>query len=498
MRRYLTAHLAVYLATLPFFLLFGSGGTPAQELGSLDESVVPVILSIERRGPNAAGVVEDVTVLMGSGTGFVIDAGILVTNCHVISGEPCAAPPKTSSDDTAAEEEEKSDEEPDIWIPNGGTDRDQRLPATVLWFSRHYDLAVLEVPGLARPPLPISDVEPGKGAKVRALGYPGMAEVHKNMEILAELEALKLDRKSVEFAVERAKRMISKFNLESSLTEGIVERIVVSSWNGKAPEFSILQHRADIAHGNSGGPLLNACGEVVGVNTQGVAARQGIIGTDYFYSSHAAALIQGLKEAGDERGKAIAFKAVSVPCVPSTPGPVGGIDTMWLASAVGLSALLAVFALFRRPRQIVVQEIREISKRVLSRPVDPHRHTSSPAPQPGLQTSPRAGPGWTLSGIDSKGLPVRIDLDEATLADCHGNLVVGRTPALCDHVIDDAATSQRHTRVTLVSGQVFVEDLNATNPTQVDDQPLSPFTPRPIVAGSKVMVGKIRLELRRR
>ena len=368
----------------------------------------------------------------------------------------------------------------------------------MLWFSRHYDIAVLEVPGLDRPTIPISDVEPGKGDKVWALGYPGLAELHKKMEILAALEALKLDPKSVAFKVERAKLMVSKFNLESSLTEGIIERIVVSSWNGKAPEFSILQHRADIAHGSSGGPLINACGEVVGVNTQGVAARQGITGTDYFYSSHAALLVEGLREAGDVRGKAIAFKPVTTPCVPPALGPVGGIDTVWLAAAVVLSALLAVFALLRRPRQIVVREIREISKRVLSRPVEPNRISPSPRPQPPPPPGPKTGPGWTLSGIDSQGLPVRIGIDEAALAGSHGNLVIGRTPVLCDHVIDDATTSQRHTRLTLDGGQVIVEDLDATNPTQVDGRPLTPFTPRPIAAGSTVTVGNVRLELRRR
>ena len=67
------------------------------------------------------------------------------------------------------------------------------------------------------------------------------------------------------------------FGLEQTLTRGIVSavnRIVPgSTWSVREP---MIQTDAAINHGSSGGPLVDRCGRVVGINTAILPDAQGI------------------------------------------------------------------------------------------------------------------------------------------------------------------------------------------------------------------------------
>ena len=67
----------------------------------------------------------------------------------------------------------------------------------------------------------------------------------------------------------------SPFGLEGSITAGIVSALdrTIEAPNGYAIDGAI-QTDAAINHGNSGGPLLDAAGEVIGVNAQ-IASESG-------------------------------------------------------------------------------------------------------------------------------------------------------------------------------------------------------------------------------
>ena len=69
----------------------------------------------------------------------------------------------------------------------------------------------------------------------------------------------------------------SPFGLAGSMTTGIVSalgRTIQESTTGNYPIPDIIQFSAPINPGNSGGPLLNAAGEVVGINTAGIENSQ--------------------------------------------------------------------------------------------------------------------------------------------------------------------------------------------------------------------------------
>jgi S1-C subfamily serine protease len=70
----------------------------------------------------------------------------------------------------------------------------------------------------------------------------------------------------------------SPFGLSGSLTEGIVSNL---SQSGSAPGSSLIQTDAAINPGNSGGPLVNAQGQVIGVNNSIESPVNGNVGIGF-------------------------------------------------------------------------------------------------------------------------------------------------------------------------------------------------------------------------
>ena len=89
-----------------------------------------------------------------SGSGTVITAdGHILTNHHVIAGSRHLLVVSEFSREPQAAEEE------------------------VVWESSVKDLAVIRVPGLALPPVPLFSGELRKTAQVYAMGYPGVSDM---------------------------------------------------------------------------------------------------------------------------------------------------------------------------------------------------------------------------------------------------------------------------------------------------------------------------------
>jgi len=114
----------------------------------------------------------------------------------------------------------------------------RRLKGTVVGRDPRVDLALVKVEGEKFPVLPLGDSEAVKvGELVLALGHP--------------------------------------FGLDQTVSLGIVSR-KGAPLLAAAPGFDFIQTDAAVNPGNSGGPLVNMAGQVVGVNT--MAARDGSIG----------------------------------------------------------------------------------------------------------------------------------------------------------------------------------------------------------------------------
>jgi len=64
---------------------------------------------------------------------------------------------------------------------------------------------------------------------------------------------------------------------------------------------------------------------------------------------------------------------------------------------------------------------------------------------------------------------------------------------LTDHGGDEGGVSRRHARIFVQGTQVFIEDLNSTNYTYVNQQKLTPGQPHPLSNGDEVRLGRVKL-----
>ncbi len=178
----------------------GSEQRPKGSVAWVADRLLPSVVSIKVTRGNQ----------VGTGSGFVIEGGYILTNHHVV------APAK----DGAAL---------GVTFHNG-----KKAPATIVGSNPTYDIAVLEPQGVSNlNPAPLGNSDNlVVGDRVVAIGSP--------------------------------------LRLAGTVTAGIVSAldrtVVAGGQGGQASYINAIQTDAPINPGNSGGPLVNMRGKVVGVN----------------------------------------------------------------------------------------------------------------------------------------------------------------------------------------------------------------------------------------
>lgn len=184
------------------------------DIAAASRSVVRVVL-ISSSGGKVS--------LVGHGSGFAVGPDLIVTNAHVVA--PLA------QDQTL---------KVGIVPPQGQTGWFAKVAA----FSPRNDLALLRLSETGKlTPATLFSGAVTDGEDVYAVGYPG------NVDLAQGLNPADL----------------------MSPTEPVKTRGSVSSGRSSR-DFDTILHTAPIGAGNSGGPLLDACGRVVGANSFGTEA----------------------------------------------------------------------------------------------------------------------------------------------------------------------------------------------------------------------------------
>ena len=228
----LLAAVAVVMCALPHLAAAQDSSSANQSLSDLVDSDLQPVNSTKALKTSEQSVVRVLVVYrgyggvpldtVGMGSGFVVAPGYIVTNYHVVE-----VPPEASS--------------ADIYIVPHKDSGATYQPVQLVKKWVEGDLALLAAPGLKVPPLKLY-LTPYKNERVVTMGYPDVTDHLLNRSGTALLEPA-----------------------DAYVTQGSIA--LFASTNPDGSRVETLFHTAPINHGNSGGPLLNECGQVVGVNT---------------------------------------------------------------------------------------------------------------------------------------------------------------------------------------------------------------------------------------
>jgi len=198
----------------------------SQSVESLVERVAPSVVEIlvtgygpvDNSGTSETGLVVGPQRSMGSGV--IVDAdGYIITNAHVVAGAKVVRvllPGRPSPAPGAPRQTSMSSR------------RGTSVDARIVGVARELDLALLKIERTGLPPLPLGDYSGlRQGQLVLAFGSPE--------------------------------------GLQNSVTMGVVSAVARQPDPDRPMIY--VQTDAPINHGNSGGPLINVAGEIVGINT---------------------------------------------------------------------------------------------------------------------------------------------------------------------------------------------------------------------------------------
>jgi S1-C subfamily serine protease len=458
----------------------------------------------------ALGKPDDKGMIYGStGTGFVIsNDGLIMTNNHVIASEPLVA------------------DHPYSYIvlrKVGG--RIFAYRATFVAQDPDVDLAVIRCPELKATPFQFLTAPLKEFQDVYSLGFPAVSDLGlfkdqsgKEDENAYIRIALIVDQKLTEKGVkslditdifqdskasangEFTSQLLQDF-VTPTCPSGKVEKLRNAQWGSKVVPF--IQHSCDIRGGNSGGPLINGGGQVVGVVGDGYKLGQ---------------------ESGPHAGEAtkLAVQTIQVEKFLQTSGITGCdiTDKAWtppiiskvnivpiiIAAALAVVVALAAFliTLFKARRKTGMTDLLESlkSKGVTSGTKllsyiggRPGHESSLSRPPNGLAPG---GNGWKLDVRTSAGKTFRIPISEGMFTNNGSRLVLGRSGELCDLVVEDETVSRQHADIRKNGKGFEVADRNSSNGTAVNGVFIrKPFELIPLKPGDTLTVGNVKLDFNR-
>lgn len=399
----------------------------------------------------------------GQCTGFVIAPETVATNNHCVTEDPAG-----------------QTEVAYVGVVLGQSFEDGTLyDADILWRTHWHDLAILRVPGLDNPPIPLAIGELKQGEPVWAVGFPGVAELFADLQLVPKVSG------------------------------GVVSYVGPGRHRQDEEAMrTMVQHDASIHKGNSGGPLINACNQVVAVNTYGLGVIQlaedlgGEIPQGVNYGTHASVLGEHLRESLSS----VTFLGVESSCVPELAGidvglPNEAIFGIVAAVVVAIAALSWSFYSHARLRY-AIRDMGHSASRVVRSMSRSVRVDRGPSPRGGAPNSPpplSAQQGWAMTGRDGEGVRVELRFRESEIqAAGDEGLVIGRQRSLSDLIVADASVSRRHAALHMAGSDIVLVDLNSKFGTSVDGRKLKPYgTPVRLREGTEVRIGDVAFTVRR-
>lgn len=353
-----------------------------------------------------------------------------------------------------------------LFVVESGAAAESRRAAAVVHAYPDEDLAVLKVEGIERPPAVLSESDTDtltKGMAVFAIGYPSAGE--------------RLGGDS-----------------GTSFTAGMANRIFMGAWTRDSSRIQIIQHSAATNPGNSGGPIVNSCGQVVGVNTEremamlitpsGLPIVYDVI-QDVFFASHVSVLIEKLKALG------VPYNGTGKVCRVILG--VASTNFYWYAgAAVGVVLALVLLLIKHWPRRVVhIVVLGGAATRNGARALGRILHLSPWGHR-------RRDGAWRLRCEDAEGGPIDIVITQEDLRRAPRGLVIGHD-ASCDRCLAVDGLARQHARLVPLGDGLGVSNLDSETETAVDERPVDPNGgPAPLNPGARLRLGDLTFRVERR
>ncbi|HEY3897087.1 MAG TPA: trypsin-like peptidase domain-containing protein [Chthoniobacter sp.] len=500
-----------------------------------------------------------------SGSGFVINnEGFIITNNHVVAAE-----------------EDKEVPSPLVMVMQRVGERFILHKAAILWQSANADLAVIRAPLLKALPLAIEFDEAKSTAseEVYSMGYPGIADVaaedtKRSDEITIEYMQTVLNIRIRRMETELHRRlkqteidaikanvientdsipadwmdMMATLNnflknadatvgawdvtevvthkslwpdfFRPTVTKGNIERFTkIHGFLGATfPDVLMIQHSCAIKHGNSGGPLLNAGGQVLGVVGRGfVKGKKGEVEAVQ-WATAASELKEWLDAhkvpytlAGDWRKPAVAPEPIKIiekqPVIQQLPTQIIQQPTLKIVERLPMKVLVAVslavvvaiivgvIGFLKSNQKPSFTEIFRDPRLARALGTTPSKLVEIHGTKPPHSPPATDHGGWQLVGRTADGGDVRVEMTEAMFASSDYRLILGRTADLCHLVIKDDSVSKQHAHIRKDGDRFLVADRNSSNRTAVNGHfNERAFDEVPLKEGDTLTLGEVRLD----
>ncbi|MEP6668304.1 MAG: trypsin-like peptidase domain-containing protein [Chthoniobacter sp.] len=469
------------------------------------------------------------------GTGFVINKeGYIVSNNHVV----------------APDEKVEVPEKLVLVVQKVGKHYLMHK-AKVVWQSANRDLAIIQCPQLKATPLPLlfDETKSTPSEEVFSIGFPGITDVavedfERSAEIRKQIIVAKAERTIAELQ-QKLRRRLSQNEIDAvvqnisehtgavsaernallagldvllrqsdaaattwditnvverkslwknyftpTVTKGNIEQI--SRRHGMLgvsyPDVLTIQHSCAIKHGNSGGPLLNAGGQVIGVVGDGMSKTSSGDRESIEWAAASSELKGWLDD--NHVGYILAQEWRKTPSLP-----VKIIVAIALAVAVALVALILGLLKFnQKPSFTTILRDPRMAKVLgtthskLIDVADSESQKTAGAPLPGFGK-------WQLAGRTPKGDSVHIEITDVMFSSNNNRLILGRTAELCHVVVNDNSVSKQHASLRKDGDRFLVADRNSSNHTAVNGQfNNKAFDEVPLKEGDTLTLGEVRLD----
>ena len=382
-------------------------------------------------------------------------------------------------------------------IPGGGGEQlAARNLTTKSETKNDFDMAFIEVKGLTAPAFKIESSVPDSARPVYSSGYSRVADTTE------------------------AKQWSARASIQSGTVSKVFEGGMTRA--SQAP-VNQIEHNTPLDPGYSGGPLIDRCGNVVGVNTKDGGIRIGEdLPVNLSKGSRFALEKDELISVANQEG--VPFEvasgdcsamgvAASTPAVVATPAaaPTTSASSSSLIDslrdnklALGALAVLALalvaFGLRRmfgvKPAPVPAIEPARQESRTTGTAVPgsaPQAATATPTAAKGTVV---VGPTIELVGRGPDGQAVSYRFASSVIG--KSGVSIGSDPASVEACVDsrtDYKVSRLHARLGFDGSSFTLEDLRSTNGTKVGGERLEANKPKVLVQGDDVEFADIKLKV---